>query len=52
MECDNRHVMFSSDTPYESLDEAATWFDNVPLSYADRIRIGRTNAAELLKLNI
>ena len=26
--------MFSSDTPYESLDEAATWFDNVPLSYA------------------
>ncbi|MDU7709005.1 MAG: amidohydrolase family protein [Clostridium sp.] len=52
MECDNTHVMFSSDTPYESLDEAATWFDNVPLSYADRIRIGRTNAAELLKLDI
>ncbi len=52
LECNNSHVMFSSDTPYESLDEASIWFDNVPLSYADRIRIGRNNAKELLKLNI
>ncbi|HEY3426946.1 MAG TPA: amidohydrolase family protein [Negativicutes bacterium] len=44
LECDNNKVMFSSDTPYESLDEAATWFDNVPLSYKDRIKIGRQNA--------
>lgn len=52
MECDHTHVMFSSDTPYESLDEAALWFDNVPLSYADRIRIGRQNAIDLLKLDL
>lgn len=52
LESDNTHVLFSSDTPYESLDEAATWFDNVPLSYADRIRIGRQNAIDLLKLDL
>lgn len=51
-ECDISHIMFSSDTPYESLDEAAIWFDNVPLSYADRLRIGRQNAIQLLKLNL
>lgn len=51
-ECDSSHVMFSSDTPYESLDEASIWFDNVPLSYADRMKIGRENAVELFKLNL
>lgn len=51
-ECNTSHVMFSSDTPYESLDEAAIWFDNVPLSYSDKLRIGRQNAIELLKLNL
>jgi predicted TIM-barrel fold metal-dependent hydrolase len=50
-ECDSSKVMFSSDTPYESLDEAALWFDNVPLSQSDRIRIGRQNAIDLLKLD-
>ena len=52
MECDASHVMFSSDTPYESLDEAALWFDNTPLSYADREQIGRQNAINLLGLDL
>lgn len=52
LECDSHKVMFSSDTPYESLDEASTWFDNVPLSYLERIKIGRQNAIDLLKLSI
>ena len=52
MECDASHVMFSSDTPYESLDEAALWFDNTPLSYADREQIGRQNAINLLGLEL
>lgn len=52
MECNTSHVMFSSDTPYESLDEAALWFDNVPLSHIDRERIGRQNAIDLLGLDI
>lgn len=51
-ECNVKHVMFSSDTPYESLDEAATWFDNVPLNATDRDLIGRQNAIDLLHLNI
>ena len=52
MECNTSHVMFSSDPPYESLDEAALWFDNVPLSHADREQIGRQNAIDLLGLNL
>ena len=36
----------------ESLDEAALWFDNVPLSQSDRLRIGRQNAIDLLKLDL
>lgn len=52
LECDNQKVMFSADTPYESLDEASLWFDNVPLSYTERMKIGRQNAIDLLKLNL
>ena len=46
--CDISHIMFSFDTPYKSLDEAALWFDNVLSNYADRLRIGRRNAIDLL----
>lgn len=41
-------VLFSADYPYESMDEAATWFDTTPLNHNDAARIGRLNAAELL----
>ncbi len=51
-ECDHHHVLFCADTPYESLDEACIWFDNVPISYNDRKRIARQNAIDLLKLDI
>ncbi len=51
-ECGISKVMFSADTPYESLDNAAIWFDNVPMSYSERIKIGRQNAIDLLRLNI
>lgn len=40
-------VLFSVDYPYESTDEIAPWFDSAPISDNDRIRIGRTNAANL-----
>jgi gamma-resorcylate decarboxylase len=30
--------------------EAATWFDNASIGEADRLKIGRTNAAKLFKL--
>ena len=44
-------VMFSVDYPYEAISDAADWFDNVPLSEADRHKIGRTNALRLFKLS-
>jgi predicted TIM-barrel fold metal-dependent hydrolase len=41
------HVLFSSDYPYESMREAADWFDNAAISEADRRQIGHDNARRL-----
>ncbi|MND04781.1 Amidohydrolase [compost metagenome] len=46
------HLMFSTDYPFEKMDEAANWFDNTPLSDTQRLQIGRTNAAKLFKLDL
>jgi 2,3-dihydroxybenzoate decarboxylase len=43
-------LLFSSDYPFERMDEAATWFDNLELNENDLTKIARTNAAKLLKL--
>jgi gamma-resorcylate decarboxylase len=43
-------VLFATDYPFEEMHEAASWLDAVPLSDADRTKIGRTNAARLLGL--
>ena len=40
-------VLFSIDTPYENITEAATWFDNFPLSGADLLKMGRVNTLSL-----
>ena len=45
-------VMFSTDWPFENVDHAANWFDAASISEADRIKIGRTNAARLFKLDL
>ena len=45
-------IMFSVDYPYEAMEHAADWFDSTKLSDADRLRIGRTNAVELFKLDL
>jgi 2,3-dihydroxybenzoate decarboxylase len=45
-------VMFSIDWPFEEISHAATWFDAVDLNEVDRLKIGRTNAARLFKLNL
>ena len=45
-------MLFSADYPFEKMDDAANWFDNTPLSDADRLRIGRTNAIQLFNLNL
>lgn len=43
-------VLFAADYPYESMIEAAEWFDAVPLDENVRAQIGRENARRLLKL--
>jgi gamma-resorcylate decarboxylase len=43
-------IMFSVDYPFEDISDAADWFDQAPLSEADRHRIGRTNALKLFGL--
>jgi predicted TIM-barrel fold metal-dependent hydrolase len=45
-------VMFSVDWPFEEIEHAATWFDGLDLSDSDRQKIGRANAARLLRLPV
>ncbi len=45
-------MMFSADYPFEKMEDAATWFDKTPLTDAQRLQIGRTNAIKLFKLNL
>jgi len=43
-------ILFSTDWPFENVDHAALWFDACPISEADRVKIGRSNAERLFKL--
>ncbi len=45
-------MFFSADYPFEKMEDAANWFDSVPLSAAERLQIGRTNAIELFNLEL
>lgn len=45
-------VLFSVDYPYEQMDVAARWFDDLAMRRADKYRIGRGNAAALFKLDL
>lgn len=40
-------IMFSVDTPYANITEAARWFDTLPISHRDVDKMGRKNALEL-----
>lgn len=40
-------VLFSVDSPYESITEAASWVDTLPMSHTDVSKIGRENTLEL-----
>jgi gamma-resorcylate decarboxylase len=44
-------ILFAADYPFERTAEAAEWFDAVPISEGDRLKIGRTNAARLLGID-
>jgi 2,3-dihydroxybenzoate decarboxylase len=45
-------MMFSADYPFEKMEDAANWFDKTPLTDAERLQIGRTNAIKLFNLNL
>ncbi|MFP6734102.1 MAG: amidohydrolase family protein [Rhodospirillales bacterium] len=45
-------LLFSADYPFESMTDAAVWFDNTPISDAEKIQIGRDNAIKLFKLDL
>jgi len=45
-------ILFAADYPFEKTAEAAEWFDAVPISEGDRLRIGRDNAARLLGIEV
>jgi len=44
-------ILFSTDWPFEAISHAAEWFDAASISENDRIKIGRTNAVKLFKLD-
>jgi gamma-resorcylate decarboxylase len=44
-------VLFAVDYPFERMSDAVEWFDSLPISELDRLKIGRTNAQRLLKLD-
>jgi uncharacterized protein len=43
-------IMFSADYPYNSMEEARAFLDQIPVSAADRARIAHGNAEKLFKL--
>jgi len=45
-------VLFSSDYPFEEMEEAAKWFDSAEIGENDREAIGRNNARRLFKLDL
>ena len=44
-------VLFSVDYPFENMHEQTEWFEGVPISEADRHKIGAENARRLLRLD-
>ena len=50
MELSADRILFSVDWPFENVSRATDWFDNAPISEADRLKIGRSNALNLFKL--
>ncbi len=43
-------LLFAADYPFEEMADGANWFDNVPISESDRLKIGRSNAHRLFGL--
>jgi gamma-resorcylate decarboxylase len=51
MEMGSDRIMFSTDYPFETMDQASSWFDSLEIGDAEREKIGRFNAKKLFKLD-
>jgi len=51
LEIGSDRILFSTDWPFENVDHASNWFNETSISEADRLKIGRTNAVSLFKLD-
>ena len=51
LEVGSDRILYSVDFPFEDMGIAAEWFDGVPLSEADRLKIGRSNAQQLFQVS-
>jgi hypothetical protein len=50
LEVGSDRVLFSVDYPYETMQEQSDWFESVPISEGDGLKIGRANAQQLLRM--
>jgi predicted TIM-barrel fold metal-dependent hydrolase len=50
LEVGSDRILYSVDYPFESMVEAADWFDRADISKPDRVKIARTNAQKLFRL--
>ncbi|KAM4065653.1 amidohydrolase [Hirsutella rhossiliensis] len=44
-------ILFSIDYPFESFDDACSWYDDMSLNVGDKKKIGRDNAKALFKIS-
>lgn len=50
LEVGSERLLYSVDYPFEDMGEAASWFDTAAISEADRMRIARSNASRLFRI--
>ena len=50
LEVGSDRVLFSVDYPFETVQEQTDWFESLPIGELDKAKIGRINAAQLLRL--
>jgi gamma-resorcylate decarboxylase len=48
----NERVLFAVDYPYEQMDVAGRWFDDMAIPDEMKVKIGRENANELFALDL
>jgi 2,3-dihydroxybenzoate decarboxylase len=52
LELGAERILYSVDYPFEDTGIAADWFDHAAISDAERMKIGRTNSAQLFRIQI